>query len=220
MGRPDGLNRALDMSLSIVECGVGNIGSVVHACRRAGINATIARTGEELERQQPERILLPGVGAIGEVLSQLRSRDFEPALNRLVIERRTPLLGICVGMQILAERCVEFGEHAGLGWLPGASTHRLAEKGSGLRLPHMGWNTIEPALEHPLLTGLKDQHFYFVHSYVVDCGPEARLAQTEYGSTFVCAVHRDNILGVQFHPEKSGAAGVRLLQNFMGADAC
>ena len=122
--------------LSIVEYGVGNIGSVLHACKRAGITPNIAHDGAELGAQAPGRILLPGVGAIGEALKQLRARDFEPVLNRMVFDQKTPILGICVGMQILAEVCEEFGEHAGLGWLPGARTGRIADKGAGLRLPH------------------------------------------------------------------------------------
>ena len=207
-------------TLAIVEYGVGNIGSVVHACRRSGIDVRVVSSGAALEAEQPGRILLPGVGAMGEALKQLRDRAFEAVLNRMVVEERVPLLGICVGMQMLAERCEEFGQHTGLGWLSGSATTRLAEKGSGLRLPHMGWNTIEPLSDHPILAGIGQEHFYFVHSYAVMCDQENQLARTEYGDAFASAVHRDNILGVQFHPEKSGAAGVRLLKNFMDMPRC
>lgn len=207
-------------AISIVEYGVGNIGSVLHACRRAGIEPLIAHDGAELASQDPERILLPGVGAIGEALKQLRTRNFEPVLNRLVIDRKTPLLGICVGMQILAERCEEFGEHEGLNWLPGARTKRIAQKGAGVRVPHIGWNTIEPTDDTPLFSGMTDEHFYFVHSYAVQCSDDFVLARTDYGGPFVSAVQRNNIFGVQFHPEKSAAAGVKLLQNFSKQPAC
>ena len=207
-------------AVSIVEYGIGNIGSVLHACKRAGITPSIAHDGQELESHNPKRILLPGVGAIGEALKQLRARDFEPVLNRMVFDQKTPILGICVGMQILAEICEEFGEHAGLGWLPGARAGRIADKGAGLRLPHVGWNTIEPAVDDPLIADIADEHFYFAHSYSVRCDDEFVLARTNYGGPFVSAVRRENVFGVQFHPEKSSSAGARLLRNFTAASLC
>lgn len=209
-----------DIALSIIDYGVGNIGSVVHACKRAGIEPAVARTGPELNEQNPERILMPGVGAIGAALKQMRAREFEPILNRLVLENRIPLLGICVGMQMLVERAEEFGTHTGLGWLAGSYTERIAEKGSGLRLPHIGWNTVEPVRADPIVSGTEGSHFYFVHSYAVRCDDEYALARTEYGGPFISAVRRDNVIGVQFHPEKSGAAGIQLLQNFMTVSSC
>jgi imidazole glycerol-phosphate synthase subunit HisH len=206
--------------LSIIDYGVGNIGSVVNACKRAGIEPVVAQTGLELDEQKPGHILMPGVGAIGSALDKMRSREFEPVLNRLVMEERTPILGICVGMQMLVECAEEFGAHTGLGWLPGAYTQRIAEKGSGLRLPHIGWNTIEPEYDDSIVSGIESRDFYFVHSYAVFCADEFVLTLTEYGGRFVSAVRRGHVIGVQFHPEKSGTAGIQLLRNFMTVSSC
>ncbi|OFX08828.1 MAG: imidazole glycerol phosphate synthase, glutamine amidotransferase subunit [Alphaproteobacteria bacterium RIFOXYD12_FULL_60_8] len=202
-------------SLSIVEYGVGNIGSVLHACRRAGIEPRVARDAGELEAQDSSHILLPGVGAVGEALHHLRERGFEATLYNKAFEEKIPILSICVGMQMLAETCEEFGTHKGLAWIPGARVSRLAEKGSGLRLPHVGWNTIQLEGNAPLLEGLGEEHFYFVHTYAMSCSDHYIMARTDYAGAFVSAVRRNNIYGVQFHPEKSSGAGVALLKNFM-----
>lgn len=200
--------------LSIVEYGVGNIGSVLNACRRAGVEPAVAQSGADLASQAPTHILLPGVGAVGHALAQLRQRGFEPVLNALAVERGVPLLGICVGMQMLAEHCEEFGTHRGLGWIAGTVTS-MRPLGANLKLPHVGWNEIrvrQPA--SALMAGLDGQHFYFVHSYAMNCATEYILCDSEYGSTFVSGVRRNNIHGLQFHPEKSNRIGVDLLANF------
>ena len=200
--------------LSIVEYGIGNIQSAVNACRRVGADPKMVRSGAELLARGSTRIMLPGVGAIGEAMANLRERRLDEALRRRVIDDGVPFLGICVGMQMLGEVCEEFGEHRGLGWIPGR-VRRLAPVGSGLRLPHVGWNTIEVTGADPLLADLNGEHFYFQHSYALQCGEEYVLARTDYGEPFVSAVRKGHITGVQFHPEKSSTAGARLLAAFL-----
>ena len=154
------------------------------------------------------------MGAVGHALEAVRDRGLEPALRESVIERGRAFLGICVGMQMLGELCEEFGTHRGLGWIPGR-VRRLADAGAGLRLPHVGWNTIAPARDDPLLAALSDTHFYFLHSYALDCPDDYVLARADYGGAFACAARRENIAGVQFHPEKSSRAGAELLSAFL-----
>ena len=203
------------MRVSIADYGIGNVQSVVNACDRAGAETLVARDGKELLAQQPGRIILPGVGAIGAALKNLRDRDFETALQRLVIEQGVAFLGICVGMQMLGEVCEEFGEHRGLGWLPGR-VHRLETENSKLPLPHVGWNTLDiQCPDDPVIGPLDGNDVYFVHSYALDCPKEFVLATTDYGGHFVSAVRHGHILGVQFHPEKSSALGGALLDAFI-----
>lgn len=203
------------VDLAILEYGVGNLGSVLHACRRAGCEPSIVSNRSELEGMSPSHILLPGVGAIGEALFHLRSRDLEAPLLNFAQQEKVPILAICVGMQMLAESCNEFGDHRGLGLIPGATTARIAKKGSGVRLPHMGWNDIDVDGDHGgLLRGLEAEHFYFLHSFAMTCCPENLLASTDYHGSITAAVRNRNVFGVQFHPEKSNQAGARLIANF------
>lgn len=202
--------------VSIVEYGIGNIASVANACRAVGGDPAVARTGGELLAQDPDHVVLPGVGALGTAMQYLRERELDAALNQLVVERGVPLLGICVGMQMLVEAGEEFGEHRCLGWIPGR-VRRLSANGGDIRLPHVGWNTIERRVDDPLLSGLANSHFYFLHSYCVDCPEEYVLTLTNYGCAFISAVRKDNIAAVQFHPEKSSSAGAALLSAFLGS---
>lgn len=166
--------------------------------------AVIARAG---------RLVLPGVGAFGDCRRWLDG--VVDALREAVIERGVPVLGICVGMQLLADCGLEGGVTAGLGWIPG----RVVPLGAGLSVPHMGWNELRVVggeAGHPVLRGVGGQHAYFVHGYHFVCAPaEHRLAVVDYGGPVVAAVGRDNIVGVQFHPEKSQGVGVHLLGNFL-----
>lgn len=201
------------MTVAVVEYGIGNIQSVANACRRAGSEVEIVGDGDSLLRCDPSHIVLPGVGAVGRALAALRERGLATALEDLVIAGGRPFLGICVGMQVLGEVCEEFGRFEGLGWIPGR-VRRLAAEGSGLRVPHVGWNTIHATRPDPLLDALSDRHFYFLHSYALDCPDGNVLARAEYGDSFVCAVRRDNVAAVQFHPEKSSRTGADLLGAF------
>lgn len=203
-------------AVSVVDYGIGNIQSVVNACRRVGVVPAVARTGDELAAQRPDRIILPGVGAIGEALRLLRQRELDTALGEHVLDRCVPFLGICVGLQMLVETCEEFGAHEGLGWIPGA-VRRLAPEGSGVRLPHVGWNTVSAEPDDPLFRGIEDEHFYFVHTCAAERVDDYVIGWTDYAGPFVSAVRRDHIAGVQFHPEKSSAAGEALLKCFLDA---
>lgn len=211
-------------TLAIVDCGSGNLHSAAKACERVaggGVRVTVTADAEAVARA--ERIVLPGQGAFADCLAGLAARPgMLEALTEAVRRRGRPFLGICVGMQLLAERGFEHGEHRGLGWIPGAVVHLrdLPGRAAGGQLPcpQMGWNTIawqEPA--HPLLEGLRQgTHVYFVHSYALAAGDRADvIAETDYGGPVVAAVARENVAGVQFHPEKSQAAGLRLLANFL-----
>jgi glutamine amidotransferase len=208
------------MRVSVVDYGIGNIQSVVNACHRLGAATEIAGDGDELRAQSPERVILPGVGAVGEALASLRSRGLEAALNDIVRDGLVPFLGICVGMHMLAEHCEEFGVHQGMGWISGTVT-RLAPEGSGVRLPHVGWNTLEVAdIADPVLGSLDGQDVYFVHSYAMRCPDDFVLARTDYHGKFVAAVRRGHIRAVQFHPEKSARLGGSLLGAFLELDSC
>ena len=199
----------------IIEYGVGNLGSVIHACRRAGCEPQIVGEGRDLKNMTPSHIILPGVGAVGEALAHLRERDLVDPLSALAHGRKIPTLAICAGMQMLAETCSEFGEYRGLGWIPSAITNRIAPKGRGVRMPHMGWNNISVLGDHGgLLAGLESEHFYFLHSYAMSCDPAYTIAQADYHGSITAGVRNENIFGVQFHPEKSNRAGTRLMSNF------
>lgn len=205
-------------AVSVVEYGIGNIQSVVNACRRAGGQPTVARSGEELAAQQPDRIVLPGVGAVGEALTVLRARRLDTALQDKVFDEGVPVLGICVGMQMMAAACEEFGAHRGLGWIEG-TVRRLASEGSSVRLPHVGWNDIAVDPVDPVLGALDGTHFYFQHSYAMECDDAHVIARAEYHGAFVCGVRSGHVAGVQFHPEKSSVAGTDLLARFLGSAA-
>ena len=201
--------------IAIVDYGLGNVQAFLNVYRRQNIEATRARTPDELERAQ--RIILPGVGAFDHAMLLLNASGMRQSLHSMVFERRTPVLGVCVGMQLLAERSEE-GVLPGLGWIPG-SVRKLGTSdadGAPQVLPHMGWNDVTPGMNCPLFVGLeRDARFYFLHSYYYSCNePADSAALTSYGGEFTCAVQHDNVYGVQFHPEKSHRWGEVLLQNF------
>lgn len=204
-------------SLVVIDCGIGNVHSVVNACLRVGAEAVVVRDGEELDAAKLTHIILPGVGSVGGVMASLRERGLESRLNRRVIDEEVAFLGLCVGMQILAEFGEEFGECKTLGWIPGR-VRSLAHEGDTevIRLPHVGWNTVEIKDGDPLFTGIGEEHFYFVHSYAMECPDDYVIARTTYHHPFVSAVRKGHIVGAQFHPEKSSRAGEILLKNFLG----
>lgn len=203
------------MRVAVIDYGIGNVQSVLNACLRLTEAAERVSDGAALAAFAPDRIVLPGVGAIGTALKRLRDAGLEPVLADYVLQRGTPFLGICVGMQMLAETCEEFGSHRGLGWIPGRVT-RLGASAPDLRVPHVGWNTLRTRQPNdPLFGPLNGRDFYFVHSYALRCSDEFIAAETMYGELFVSAVRRGPILGVQFHPEKSAATGASLLARFL-----
>jgi len=204
--------------VTIIDYGIGNLRSIEKAFETVG--ADVRRTDDPGDLVKANRLVLPGVGAFRACIDEIRQRHLEgPILD--AIERGTPFLGVCVGMQLLFETGYEKGEHEGLGVLPGHVSHfRETEDDlpDDLTVPHMGWNTIESTRESPLLTDLGTAPYvYFVHSYHPVAAEERDvLATTTYGRSFPSVVHRDNVFGVQFHPEKSQAAGLGLLENFAG----
>lgn len=200
--------------IHIVDYGLGNIGAFLTLYKRQGISAIAVGTADELA--QADHILLPGVGSFDHAMQLLNASGMRATLDHLVQEKRVPVLGVCVGMQILGDSSDE-GQDAGLGWIPG----RIRDLGGrgpahqGLPLPHMGWNDISPAREIPLLKNIADPRFYFLHSFFFDnADPTDGAATANYGSDFTCIVNRENVWGVQFHPEKSHSFGMALLKNF------
>ncbi|MEN6395149.1 MAG: imidazole glycerol phosphate synthase subunit HisH [Methanoregula sp.] len=196
-------------NVTIIDYGLGNLRSVMRGIEAAGARAVITSNAEDIATA--DGIVLPGVGAFHEGMEQLG------ALKETVCAatKEVPLLGICLGMQMLMDSSEEHGTHQGLGLIPGCV--RKFPHVSGVKVPHMGWNTIRLNKENnPLFTGLSpEEYVYFVHSYYADTTPEYTLTTTEYIVPFASSIVKDNVFGVQFHPEKSGAAGLRLLRNFI-----
>ena len=198
------------MSIALINYGLGNLGSVANMVKRAGSTVTLVSTPDEVLAS--ERVLLPGVGAFDEGMDRLHNQGLVEPLREFAASGR-PLFGICLGMQLLLDGSEE-GESQGLGLVPGHSV-RFTES-AGVRVPHMGWNTVEPTHDDPLVEGLPDDsRFYFVHSYrVVPDRPEDELATTEYAGRFASMIRSGNVVGAQFHPEKSHAFGMTILKNF------
>ena len=195
--------------VAIIDYGVGNLRSVEKAFAAMGCDAIV--TGNDRELRNAERLVLPGVGAFGACMQALSERGFDNLVRERVREG-IPLLGVCVGMQMLFEESDEFGRTAGLGLLRGC-VRRFSDD---LVVPHVGWNQIRQRTTHTLFEGITDQSFfYFVHSYFCDPVDESNIiGETEYSDTYASVVAQANVCGVQFHPEKSQVAGLRLLRNF------
>lgn len=200
--------------IRIVDYGVGNIQAFMTMFKRLGLDATRARTADELEGAS--RLILPGVGAFDHAMTLLNQSGLRPRLEEMVVGRQVPVLGICVGMQMLAAGSDE-GELPGLGWVPGRVRGFATHPGSmNLPMPHMGWNDVKVRPGHKLFTGFEPSpRFYFLHSYYFDAEDKTDVAATaEYGHDFDCIVSRGHIHGVQCHPEKSHHFGAQLLKNF------
>jgi imidazole glycerol-phosphate synthase subunit HisH len=200
--------------IHIIDYGLGNVQAFLTMYKSLGIEAVRAKTADDLK--SASKIILPGVGAFDYAISLLNQSGMRPILEKLVLQDKVPVLGICVGMQILASSSDE-GLLPGLGWVTGkVRTFDVNKLSSRLPLPHMGWNDVQPKLEHPLFLGLeRDARFYFLHSYYFDCNQLAHIAATTfYGINFSCAISANNVYGVQFHPEKSHHFGAQLLKNF------
>lgn len=207
------------MKVAIVNYGMGNLGSVRRALEDLGVDTFIAE--QPLALFEANRIVLPGVGAFTEGMARLQELGWVAAMQRLVRTERRPLLGICLGMQMLASTGEEGGNTAGLDLIAGR-VRRLNELGCSLRIPHVGWNDVAFSEGDPLFAHVP-QHsdFYFVHSYAFEATqPENVSASTTYGTTFAAAVRHENVFGTQFHPEKSSKVGRQLLRNFLEYVAC
>lgn len=200
--------------VAIVDYGLCNLDSVRRAVEECGGSPTV--TADPADLHDADRIILPGVGAFGDAMHNLREAKLDVALADEVMGGGAPFLGICLGMHLMATRGFEFGEHAGLGWVD-ADVVRLTPTETDRRVPHIGWNEVMPRPECPLFEGLEPgTDFYFVHSYHVRCNdPDAIAATTPYCGGFASAVGSGLVWGVQFHPEKSQRAGFQLLRNFL-----
>ncbi len=201
--------------VAIVDYGMGNLDSVRRAVEECGGDAVVTDREDEIARAT--HVILPGVGAFGDGIRHLTERGLDKVLREQVLVGRIPFLGICLGMQMLASRGDEGGDTKGLGWMDG-EVRRLVPTGEDTRIPHIGWNEVRPTRPSPLFAGIEPgRDFYFVHSYHLVChDADDVAARAPYCGGFVAAVARDNVFGVQFHPEKSQRVGFALLRNFLG----
>jgi glutamine amidotransferase len=203
---------------ALIDYGSGNLASAAKALARAANGKSdIVTTADPQAVKDAERIVLPGVGAFADCMAGLKAvPGMVEALREKVLKEGAPFLGICVGMQLLATVGVEFGRHAGLGWIAGEVV-KIAPSDAALKIPHMGWNELKKAQSHPVLEGIPDgAHAYFVHSFqLLPALPEDLIATTDYGGALTAMVGNENIVGTQFHPEKSQATGIKLLENFL-----
>lgn len=197
----------------IVDYGIGNLNSIVNSCNRLDVAPIVSSDPKII--LGASKLLLPGVGHFTQCMKNLLESGLVATLEKKVFEQKTPLLGICVGMQMLTKKSEE-GNHAGLGWID-AETVRFSfpETSDSMRIPHVGFNTVEH-LPSALFRHVSEPRFYFTHSFHVTCAnSDDVLGRTMYGYSFASAIHRDNIYGVQFHPEKSHLAGVELFKSFI-----
>jgi len=199
----------------IVDYHLGNLGSIKNMLKRIGSEALISSKVSDIEKA--EKLILPGVGNFGQGMRNLEASGLLPVLEYKVIQKKTPILGICLGMQLFARKSEE-GESTGLGWIDAEVVRfKLDDKERHLKIPHMGWNLVDIQQRDPLFEEMyPEPRFYFVHSYHVVCRNEEEvLTRTFHGYEFVSSVKRENIYGVQFHPEKSHKFGMKLIDNFI-----
>ena len=195
--------------IAIADYGIGNLGSVTKGFRHAG--AEVRLTGDPEELRRADALVLPGDGAFAATMEEVEKRGLVPVL-REAVQAGKPLLGICIGMQLLFEESEEHGRHRGLGFLPG----RVRRFDGDLPVPHMGWNALRPHRPHPILDGVAEgSYVYFVHSYYCDAPEDVVVASSDYGREFPAIVGRGSVLGVQFHPEKSQEVGLRMVASFV-----
>lgn len=202
--------------ISVLNYGMGNVGSIVNMLKKVGVDSCVITTPEEVAAAQA--LVIPGVGHIDNAIDRLASLNLRTALDEAAMTRQIPVLGICLGMQLMTRRSDE-GRHEGFGWIQ-AEAHRIVGEAQGLRVPHMGWNVAQ--IRKPSVCfdddGIAEHRFYFVHSYAVHCDhAEDVLTTTHYAGEFVSGFQRNNLVGVQFHPEKSHKFGMSFFQRFAAA---
>ena len=200
--------------IAVVDYGLGNVRSVVGAVKKVGFDPLLTADLDELSRA--DKLILPGVGAFGDGMNNLKELGLTDILDDLVLQKKKPILGICLGAQLLSKVSYEFGTHEGLGWID-AEVTRFIPQGDEIRIPHVGWNDFQKTRDSVLTEGIADDAlFYYVHSYHIKCADPSVVAGTcSYGITFTAAIIQDNIYATQFHPEKSQIAGLKMLQNFL-----
>lgn len=199
--------------ITIIDYGMGNLGSIRNMLKKVGADSEITADHEKI--RQASKLILPGVGAFDAGMTRLKETGLAELLNEKVIQEKTPVLGICLGMQLMT-RGSEEGTLPGLGWIDAQTIRFTSPPGDPRKVPHMGWNLVASCKDSPLLKGAEqEERFYFVHSYYVHCrNPEDVLLYANYGHRFDAAFEVNNVIGVQFHPEKSHKFGMRLLRNF------
>ena len=197
--------------VTVIDYGVGNVFSLMSSLRAVGEEAILTDDPERVPRA--EKLLLPGVGAFGDAIAKLRSGGMDEAILEAV-GRGVPLFGICLGMQLFFDESLEYGVHRGLGLIPG-TVRPIEPEDKTLKIPHMGWNALHITQPSPILKNTREgEHVYFVHSFWADTPAENIIATSEYGMTVTAAVQRENVFGTQFHPEKSGGVGLKILRAF------
>ena len=200
--------------ITIVDYGVGNLGSILNMLKKVGAKAQVSSDPAVL--RQAGKLILPGVGAFDAGMRKLNEVGLVPLLNELVLEKKVPVIGLCLGMQLMTKGSEE-GTEAGLGWVDAETVRfKFGSENAHLKIPHMGWNTLDIQRPHPLVSDLEpESRFYFVHSYHIVCADEADVvAYTDYGYPLAAVISKGNIMGAQFHPEKSHKYGMQLLRNF------
>jgi imidazole glycerol-phosphate synthase subunit HisH len=204
------------MKVVIVDYGIGNIGSIQNMLKRFDCNVKLTRDTTQI--LAADKIILPGVGAFDKGMKSLMDSGLLGTIRQTVLEKKAPILGICLGMQLLMDTSEE-GELSGLGFIPGEvkKFDPMAAKKKGYKIPHMGWNNVHATNNSKLLNGLDDENrFYFVHSYYVSCRENQHIiGESSHGEVFNSVIQKENIYGVQFHPEKSHRFGLQLLKNFV-----
>ncbi|MCT7587573.1 imidazole glycerol phosphate synthase subunit HisH [Aliarcobacter butzleri] len=197
--------------IAILDYGIGNLKSIYNMFKKVGVESIITSDIETIKNA--DKYLLPGVGSFDHGINSLKSASFFKTLENEVLENKKPILGICLGMQLLTNSSEE-GKEKGLCWID-AQTIKFDLEDKSLSIPHMGWNKVNATNNNDIFKNLEENRFYFVHSYHVVCNNQKNiLATANYGQTFTCSIHKDNIYGVQFHPEKSHKFGMQLLKNF------
>ncbi len=202
--------------ITIIDYKLGNLGSIKNMLKKIGVQGEISADRRVIE--SADKLILPGVGSFDDGMTHLHDLDLIPLLNHMALERGVPVLGICLGMQLFADRSEE-GRQAGLGWIEGDIVRfRFDEQGANLKIPHMGWNSVTPMRTDSIFRDCDEEpSYYFVHSYHYRCTFDDHvLAETEYGYRFPSAVQKGNIFGTQFHPEKSHRHGMKLLSCYAG----
>jgi len=200
--------------ITIVDYGVGNIGSILNMLKKVGAKAQASSDPDVL--RQAEKLILPGVGAFDPGMRKLNEAGLISLLNELVLEKKIPVIGLCLGMQLMTKGSEE-GTEAGLGWIDAQTVRfKFGPENAQLKVPHMGWNTLDIQRQHPLVSDLgTESRFYFVHSYHIICADAVDVvAYTDYGYPLAAVISKGNIMGAQFHPEKSHKYGMQMLRNF------
>ena len=199
--------------IGIVDYNMGNLASVINAFSKMGVDAVLEKNPKKLKDY--DKLILPGVGAFGDAMEHLEANGMDIAIKDYAKSGK-PLLGICLGMQLLFNSSKEFGDTKGLGLIDGEVIAFDKQKfDHSLKIPHMGWNELFVQKDNPLFNGLKDEYLYFVHSYHIVCDDKYAIGKTYYGYEFVSAVNKDNIYGIQPHPEKSHTNGLKIIENFV-----